>query len=257
MLPQPIPTAAVPTCGHSPIPTPWPALPKRPIPRDGDCSPPARPCASLDDIGVVARLRTGDEGAFADLLDRYHTPLLRLASLYVADHATAEELVQDTWLAVLQGLDRFEERCSLKTWLCRILTNRAKTRAVRERRSAPFSAFRTASPERGDTAGDTSIDPDRFITSSPDRDRWASLSRAWAAPPEERLLDGETRQCIRVAVAMLPTNQRTVVTLRDGEGWAADEVCAALAITAGHQRVLLHRARTTVRGALEAYFAVV
>jgi RNA polymerase sigma-70 factor (ECF subfamily) len=169
--------------------------------------------------------------------------------MYVRDRAVAEEVVQETWLGVLNGLDRFEERSSLKTWIFRILTNRAKTRGKRETRSVPFSAL--ADPDELERP---SVDPGRF------RGReelffgqWSSPPRPWADVPEERLLARETRERIAAAITELPPAQREVITLRDVEGWSSDEVCNALDLSETNQRVLLHRARTKVRQTLAQY----
>lgn len=202
---------------------------------------------SPDDAAIVARLRDGDESAFVELIDRYAATMLRVAQMYVKDRASAEEVVQETWLAVLNGIDRFEERSSLKTWLFRILTNRAKTRGQRDARSLPFSAL--AGPEA--EADEPAVDPDRFLgpdSSTPGA--WASPPRAW---PEDRLLASETRGVIETAIDMLPDAQREVIRLRDVEGWSPMEVADALEISDGNQRVLLHRARSKVRAALEDY----
>jgi RNA polymerase sigma-70 factor (ECF subfamily) len=162
--------------------------------------------------------------------------------MYVSTQAVAEDVAAETWLAVLEGIDRFEGRSSLKTWIFRILTNRAKTRGIREGRSLPFSALEPDEPAVG---------PERFRTGD---DRWPGH---WAAPPsvfpEERLLAGETRDVIARTIAALPPTQRTVISLRDIEGWSAEEVCNALTLTETNQRVLLHRARSAVRAALEEY----
>jgi RNA polymerase sigma-70 factor (ECF subfamily) len=168
--------------------------------------------------------------------------LVRVARAYVPTQTAAEEVAADTWLAVLEGIDRFEERSSLKTWIFRILTNKAKTRGMRERRSLPFSALE---------ADDLSVDPDRFH--GPEH-RWPGH---WAAAPqgfpEERLLAAETRDVVERAIEALPPAQRAVISLRDVEGWSADEVCNALTLSETNQRVLLHRARSAVRAALESY----
>jgi RNA polymerase sigma-70 factor (ECF subfamily) len=161
--------------------------------------------------------------------------------LYVSSRAVAEEVVADTWLAVLTGLERFEGRSSLKTWLFRILANRAKTRGQREARVLPFSSFAADGDE-----GDTAVDVDRFARDG-----------HWVAPPrgvpEERLLAGETRSVVEQAIAALPENQRAVITLRDVEGLSAEEACNVLGLSETNQRVLLHRARAKVRAALERY----
>jgi RNA polymerase sigma-70 factor (ECF subfamily) len=200
-----------------------------------------------EDAELVARLRAGDESAFAELIDRYGATMLRVAQMYVRDRASAEEVVQETWLAVLKGIDRFEGRSSLKTWLFRILTNRAKTRGERDGRVVPFSALAGA----GDEAGEASVDPDRFLgPDSPHPGAWAAPPRAW---PQDKLLERETLGVIEMAIDKLPEAQREVIRLRDVEGWTPMEVAEALEITDGNQRVLLHRARSKVRAALEAY----
>ena len=203
--------------------------------------------ASEEDQALVARLRDGDESAFAELIDRYGAMMLRVAQMYVRDRATAEEVVQETWLAVLNGIERFEGRSSLKTWLFRILTNRAKTRGEREGRVLPFSSLARATED----ADEPAVDPDRFLgPDSPTPGAWASPPRAW---PEDKLLERETLGVIAMAIEDLPEAQRTVIQLRDVAGWTPMEVSEALAITDGNQRVLLHRARSKVRAALERY----
>jgi RNA polymerase sigma-70 factor (ECF subfamily) len=200
-----------------------------------------------EDHELVQRLRDGDESAFAELIDRYGAMMLRVAQMYVRDRATAEEVVQETWLAVLNGIDRFEERSSLKTWLFRILTNRAKTRGERDGRMVPFSSLAGANPE----ADEPAVDADRFLgPDSPHPGAWAVPPVGW---PEERLLDRETLGVIEMAIEMLPEAQRQVILLRDVDGWEPMEVSEVLGITDGNQRVLLHRARSKVRAALEEY----
>jgi RNA polymerase sigma-70 factor (ECF subfamily) len=203
-----------------------------------------------DELRLLERLRAGDERAFMDLVDRYHASLLRLARMYVASGAVAEEVVQEAWLGVLKGLDRFEGRSSLKTWIFRILTNVAKTRGQREARTIPFSSAWRPGPE----ATEPAVDPDRFLPADHDRwpHHWAFAPTSWETP-EESLLSGETRALILKTIEGLPGAQREVITLRDIEGWSSDEVCNALDITETNQRVLLHRARSKVRGALERY----
>jgi RNA polymerase sigma-70 factor (ECF subfamily) len=200
-----------------------------------------------EDRELVKRLRDGDESAFVELIDRYGATMLRVAQMYVRDRGTAEEVVQETWLAVLNGIDRFEERSSLKTWLFRILTNRAKTRGQRDGRMVPFSALEGA----GNEADEPSVDPDRFLgPDSPHPGAWAAPPVAW---PQEKLLEGETLNVIEMAIDMLPEAQREVILLRDVDGWTPMEVSEVLEITDGNQRVLLHRARSKVRAALEEY----
>jgi RNA polymerase sigma-70 factor (ECF subfamily) len=184
------------------------------------------------------------------LVERYSPSMLRIASLYTPSRAVAEDVVQETWLGVLQGLDRFEGRSSLKTWIFRILTNRAKTRGQRERRSIPFSAL----ADRESEGNEPAVDPSRFHG---DDDRfphgWASPPTSWEDVPEDRLLSTETLSKVEEAIAQLPEMQRLVITLRDIEGWSSQEVCNFLDITETNQRVLLHRARSKVRKALEEY----
>jgi len=203
-----------------------------------------------DERALVAALRRGEERAFVELVGRHGASLLRLARTFVGDRAVAEEVVQETWLAVLNGIDRFEGRSSLKTWIFQILSNRAKTRAVRERRSAPFSSLAEAKDD------EAAVDADRF---RPDGDRWvghwAAAPSDWSHLPEERLLDRETLARVQEAIHTLPPRQAEVLVLRDVEGWDPEEVCAALDISDGNQRILLHRARSKVRAALELYLA--
>ena len=186
------------------------------------------------DAALVARLRRRDEAAFAELVGRYGGAMARVARLYVRDRAVVEEVVQETWLGVLQGLDRFEERSSFKTWLFRILANRARTRGARESRTLPVSAVADAAHDRYPG-------------------NWSAPPREWESRPEARLLSQETLSLVGAAIERLPPAQREVIRLRDVEGWEAAEVCAALGLTEGNQRVLLHRARSKVRAALESY----
>lgn len=209
---------------------------------------PRQPATRLsdEDAALVARLRDGDESGFVELIDRYGPTMLRIAQTYVRDRATAEEVVQETWLAVLKGIDRFEGRSSLKTWLFRILTNRAKTRGERDGRVLPFSAL-----ARAEDSDEPAVDADRFLgPDSPTPGAWAAPPRAW---PQDRLLERETLDVIEMAIGELPEAQRAVIRLRDIEGWTPMEVSDALEITDGNQRVLLHRARSKVRAALERY----
>jgi RNA polymerase sigma-70 factor, ECF subfamily len=214
---------------------------------------PASVPPSPDELRLVEALRRGEEAAFVALIERYQASLLRLATIYVASRAVAEEVVQETWLGVLQGLARFEGRSSLKTWIFRILTNRAKTRGEREGRSIPFSALEALDAE----PGEPSVDPARFLP--PDHPQfaghWVSFPKNWDDVPESRLLSDETRAQIAMAIETLPPHQRTVISLRDVEGWTADEVCHVLGISETNQRVLLHRARSKVRRVLEQYLS--
>jgi RNA polymerase sigma-70 factor, ECF subfamily len=178
--------------------------------------------------------------------------MLRVASAYVPSRAVAEEVVQETWLAAMRGLDGFEGRSSLKTWLFGILTNLAMKGGARERRSAPFSAL------AAEDEGGPSVDPERFLPEGHEHwpGHWAVAPARWPTP-EEGVLGGEVREVALAAIEALPEAQRTVIVLRDIEGWSAEEVCEALAISAGNQRVLLHRARSIVRGAIERYHGAV
>jgi RNA polymerase sigma-70 factor (ECF subfamily) len=210
----------------------------------------ARPPADVvpdDDSRLVAALRRGDEDAFVALVGRYSAPLLRLALDFVRTRAVAEEVVQETWLAVLGGIDRFEGRSTLKTWLFRILVNKAKTRGVRESRTLPFSALAAEDDE-------PAVPEERFLRDDHHfAGHWASGPRSVEHVPEERLLSRETRARIAAALEDLPDAQRIVVTLRDVAGWDSDEVCEALGLSEGNQRVLLHRGRSKLRAALERY----
>jgi len=189
-----------------------------------------------------------DEAAFAALVTRYHASLKRVARAYVSTDAVAEEVVQDTWMAAIRGLDRFEQRATIKTWLFRILTNQAKSRGMRERRTVPFASLAGADGE------EPSVAPDRFQR---DGDTWPGH---WAIPPrpwqdpERRLASLEAREHLRAAIAALPPTQQAVLTLRDVEGLESEEVCGLLDLSAGNQRVILHRARARVRADLERYF---
>lgn len=198
--------------------------------------PPAVDLPQEDDTEILARLRAGDEAAFATLVDRHHAAMVRLARAYVPTDAVAEEVAQEAWLGVLRGVSRFEGRSSLRTWIYRIVVNQAKTHGARERR---LSADESLS--------EPSVEPERFT------------GGAWNRPPapwsqaEHRLLAAETGVMIREAIDGLPPLQRLVINLRDVAGLPPDEVCQLLELTDGNQRVLLHRARSRVRSSLESY----
>jgi RNA polymerase sigma-70 factor (ECF subfamily) len=187
-----------------------------------------------DESALVAALRAGDERAFMQLVEAYTPGMRRLALTFVRTPALADDVVQEAWLGVLRGLDRFEGRSSLRTWIYRIVANIARTRAVKEARSAPFSSF-------GD---EPAVDPERFIDGH------------WAQPPEpwRAVLDSEARALVDRAIAALPEQQRQVIQLRDVEGWSAEDVRNVLELSETNQRVLLHRARSKVRAALEDFF---
>jgi RNA polymerase sigma-70 factor (ECF subfamily) len=214
---------------------------REPIPTDERDDP-----ASPNDDALLAALRAGDESAFAVLVEREQAAMLRVARLYVPTRAMAEDVVQETWVGVLTGLDRFEGRSSLRTWIYRILMNIAKTRGVRERRTVPVSSLL---PDDEDQPVDAS-----WFRGPEDRwaGHWTTLPPTWDVP-EDRLLSAETRARVGRAIEALPDGQRAVITLRDVYGWTSADVCNVLDITETNQRVLLHRARTKVRLALDAY----
>jgi RNA polymerase sigma-70 factor, ECF subfamily len=200
-----------------------------------------------DESALVARLRAGDEVAFGVLVSRYYGSLLRFAMSFVSERATAEEVVQETWLGVIRGLSSFEGRSSLKTWIFRILANRAKTRGKREARSIPFSSLRDPQSELD---YQPAIDPSRFDA----RGMWAEPRKAWInVAPEELLLRRETVDLIQRAIVELPVSQRAVVILHDVEEVEPEEICNILEISETNQRVLLHRGRSRLRRALEQH----
>jgi RNA polymerase sigma-70 factor, ECF subfamily len=205
-----------------------------------------------DDQALVERARAGDEDAFAQLVRRYTPMLMRLARMYVPTDALAEDVVQETWVAVLRGLDRFEGRSAFKTWLFRILVNRAKTRGVREHRSIPFASVGGGEGVEGESEGEgPTVDPSRFTSEG----AWTSAPADWRDDPEASLESEEALRIAREAIAELPERQRIVITLRDLEGLSSDEVRNVLDVSETNQRVLLHRARTKVRKALEDWIA--
>ena len=202
-----------------------------------------------DDAALLARLRAGEEEAFGQLVSKYHGSLLRLAMSFVSERTAAEEVVQDTWLGVIRGLSDFEGRSLLKTWIFRILANRAQTRGKREARSIPFSSLKKPESESG---YEPAVDPSRFNA----RGMWAQPPPRWTnAPPEELLAQRQTMEFIQGAIAELPENQRAVITLHDMEDFAPDEICNILEISETNQRVLLHRARSKIRRALEEHLS--
>lgn len=205
----------------------------------------------MHDAAVLERLRDGDESAFAELVDRYGGRMLRVARLYVSSDAVAEEVVQETWVRVLDGLDGYEGRSSLRTWLFAIHVNCARRRAQREARSTPLASLAAAEDE-------PSVSPERFFPSSHPRwaGMWTTLVDTWDTVPDEVLLGEEARERLAAALADLPPRAALVFSLRDIDGWPADEVCELLELTPANQRVLLHRARTRIRAALEEYFGV-
>jgi RNA polymerase sigma-70 factor (ECF subfamily) len=190
----------------------------------------------VTDAELVQRLRSGDESAFTEIFDAHHHTLVRLARIFTHSESAAEEIAQDTWLAVMSSLDSFEGRSSLKTWLVRIAINRAKTRAARDGRQVPLE---------DDEA--PSVDSSRFGSFG----KFKRVPDVWSDTPEKLLAERETRAAIERSIAELPSIQRAVVTLRDVEGLSSEEVCNALDLTESNQRVILHRARLRVRAALE------
>jgi RNA polymerase sigma-70 factor, ECF subfamily len=203
------------------------------------------PPAHADDARLAA-LRAGDERAFSDLVDELSPRMLRVARVYVRTAASAEEIVQEAWIVVLRSVDRFEGRSALATWVLGIVANLARRRGVREARARPLSSFAA-----DDADG---VDPDRFFPADHPRwpGHWAIAPVPW---PEQALETAEAEEVIREAIAALPEPQRAVITLRDMIGCTAQETCTALGLADGNQRVLLHRARTRVRAALETAFA--
>jgi RNA polymerase sigma-70 factor (ECF subfamily) len=206
--------------------------------------------ASEADLKQIERLKAGDEEAFSLLVEHYYASMVRIAMIYVPSQEIAEDVVQETWVAVLKGLDRFEGRSSLKTWIFTILTNRAKTRAQRESRYVPLEL-----PDEQDV--EPAVPAERFRPG--DAPEWANHwwpemePKNWDSVPEAHLLSQETLSSIMQAIAALPPNQREVIRLRDVEGFSSTEVCNILSLSETNQRVLLHRARSRVRLALETY----
>jgi RNA polymerase sigma-70 factor (ECF subfamily) len=206
--------------------------------------------AATDDVSVIEALRRGDETAFARLVDLYHASLRRVSRLYISDRSVADEVVQDTWLGVIQGIWAFEGRSSLKTWIFRILINRAKSRAVREGRTVPFARF-----DAEVDVAEAVVAADRFWPADHPTEPgdWTHPLRDLGTSPECRLLACEAREQLQNAIEGLPEHQRLVLVLRDVEGRSTEEVCNALGLQESNVRVLLHRARAKVRVALEPY----
>src|SRR5215207_7146662 len=203
--------------------------------------------ASADEAELVARLRAGDERAFEALVARHYGTMLAVAQTYVKTRAVAEEVVQEAWLGLLQSLDRFEGRSSLRTWILRILVNTAKTRGAREARSVPFASLAPEGDERA-------VEPERFRSADdPFPGHWRACPGNWQRLPDEALADRETLDVVIATIHRLPPPQRIVITMRDIQGCDSEEVCEALDVSEGNQRVLLHRARSKVRTALERH----
>lgn len=210
--------------------------------------------SGADEGALVERLRRGEESAFAEIVTGWSPMMLRIARGHVSTDASCEEVVQDTWAAVVRGLHRFEGRSSLRTWVFRILVNLAKTRGVRESRSVPMSSYLATDDS------EPTVDPDRFRRPDDEYPRhWTTAGQPvqWVSGPEQSAVDAETRRLLGQALADLPERQRTVVTLRDVHGMSGPEVCPLLGISAANQRVLLHRGRARLRAVLEQYYAEV
>ena len=200
------------------------------------------PNSSENEAALIDRLLAKDEGAFVELVEKHHAGLVRVALTMVRTQAAADEVVQETWRAFLEALNKFERRASLKTFLYRILANQARTRAVRDQRTSPMSEL------EGD---DESPLADRFGTAG----NWLAPPSAWSSESADALLGRkQAMEALQQAMAQLPERQRAVVQLRDIDGLSADEVCEVLEVSEVHQRVLLHRARTKLRAVLEQYF---
>lgn len=199
---------------------------------------------------LVARLRGGDESAFTELVDRFHARLIHFTLGFVHSAAIAEDVVQDAWIGVIKGVQAFEGRSSLGSWIFGIAANKAKTRAAREARTRPFSSL--AADEASDAA--PAVDPDRFLDATSEwPGHWAHPPASWGDQPERRLLSAEVLEELHRIADGLPDAQRTVLLLRDVEGFDPRTVCNILGLSETNVRVLLHRARSKVRGALEDY----
>ena len=210
---------------------------------------------SSTDDAIVAGVRSGDEAVFAQLLNDWSRSMLLLARTFVSTEASAEEVVQDTWLAVIRGIGSFEGRSSLRTWVYRILVNTAKKRGVRESRTVPWSSFGGADADHDIVPGPT-VDPALFRSADdPYPGGWRSFPVEWRSV-EGSVLDGEVRLRVGEAIDALPERQRIVITLRDVLGHSTEEVCQLLDVSGANQRVLLHRARAAVRTRLASYLEV-
>ncbi len=215
---------------------------------DASSSSDAGGTRSADSV-VLERLRAGDEVAFRQLVVELTPVLTRLARAYTPTDSAAQDAVQDTWLVVVDKLDSFQGRSTLKTWVCGILVHTARRGGVRESRSVPFSSAWADGRA-------PAVDPDRFHRQGAAAGTWCSPPVPWDEIPEDRLAAKELRAVIDSAIAALPARQRRVITVRDVVGMDASEAAVILGVSRGNQRVLLHRARSTVRAALEQYAAL-
>ena len=197
----------------------------------------ARPtlCVVEMDVELLGRLRDGDEQAFVLLVAQYQQPMLRLARSMVSSQSVAEEAVQDTWMGVVRGIDKFEGRSSLKTWLFRILINRTRSAGSHEHSTTSIESLHAVDPDRFDPQG-----------------HWADPLDRWVEQADDRLDAARWLPALKTALDGLPPRQRQVILLRDVEGLSGDDTCELLGITAGNQRILLHRGRSRLRGLLEA-----
>jgi RNA polymerase sigma-70 factor (ECF subfamily) len=212
-----------------------------------DASVEERQGMAADEAALIARLRAGDERAFEDVVARFHPSMLAVARGYVRSQSVAEEVAQEAWLRVLNNLDRFEGRSSLRTWVLRIVANTAQTRGIREARVVPVSSLRSEGEE-------PTVEPERFRgAGDPFPGHWWSYPTDWRTVPESQLLSQETLDVVKAAIDELPDLQRSVIAMRDVAGCDSDDVCQMLEISEGNQRVLLHRARAQVRTALERH----
>lgn len=221
-----------------------------PRPLAGTVSVPARSLAN-DEQQLLTRLRQRDEQAFDELVTKHHGALIRMAMGHVRDREVAEEVVQDTWMAVIESLDRFEARSSLRTWIFGIMIHKAKDRGVREKRHTTFSAFETFDDDQ-----DEAVDPSRFHRSGEWAGHWAVPPQPWDdQTPEKLLASQQAVQAMNRAIEVLPATLKEVLILRDVEGVEAKQVCEILKITETNLYVRLHRARERVRQAVETYLA--
>ncbi|MBP9088308.1 MAG: RNA polymerase sigma factor [Kofleriaceae bacterium] len=206
--------------------------------------------APVDENALVAALGQGDEAAFRELVTRYHNGLKRVARTFVSSDASADEVVQDTWTAVLTGIASFEGRSSVKTWIFRILVNRAKTKGVRDARMVPESSLGNGETDGSLDNEHPAVDAARFDS----RGMWSAPPQRWGATsPQAHVLRQELVLKLQAAIAQLPERQSTIIVMRDALGWSSEEVCNVLEISESNQRVLLHRGRARLRSMLEEY----
>lgn len=233
---NPVATNYMESCGHSPSLGRTTSSPKGHV-------------LTKDERLLLARLRKGDEGAFDELVNKHHGALIRMAMGHVADREVAEEVVQDTWMAVIESLDRFEGRSSLRTWIFGILIHKAKDRGMREKRHSTFSAFESYGDDN-----DEAVDPARFQRSGEWAGHWAFPPQPWDdQTPEKLLANQQAVNAMQKAIDELPATLKDVLILRDVEGVESKEICELLKITETNLYVRLHRARERVRQAVETY----